>query len=734
MSSNLPPDQPSRSYPGSLANGASASSGQGRQITMWALLDAFRRRWLPALSIGIPSSIVMAAVVWQLVPATYESAALLQIHQFEQRVAFETVDQRSDFLNYRDTQINYLQSRTVLSAAVRRDGVMDTQTLKDVKHPVEWLEKQLQVESDISPEFIRISLNGEHPEDLAIIVNAVKDAYLEDVPYNEHKDRIEKLKAAEAEFAELDQKVRKNEERIDQLASDLGTSDSKTSIANQSLIQEQLRELQAELRQLNARIRSEEAAQQYLKERGLNPNQSGVLMPGAGLTAISPNSAENVVADQNSLLQRQLFDVRRQIQQFESQLRNPNHPDLIRLKKEEKQLNETLAGGRPSSTPAPSSSLAMSHHEHLMKQRQQIQVEIATLSERYRVIGARAVELEREKSRFAHDKKIRDGLADQISREQIELNAPQRVVVRQHANVPEVASTKKRVQLSFLTAMAVFGSIIGGFTLFEWFSFRIGRTSDITTAANLRLIGTIPSPDKGGLLGLGIFAGKVDYDEWNRAVVESMDVVRTYLMRHIDPARPASILVTSASANEGKTTVSCQLAASLARTGRQVVLVDCDFRRPSAHLMMECQEGPGICEYLRGELTLEQIAQPTQAPGLTFIGAGTVDQVTLQNLAADGGRSMIEKLKSEYDFVIVDTSPLLFVAEPSMLAQNADVVLLSTRKDYSRVPYVMQTRDSLRSLQVPLLGSVMVGSDADFQRQSYGYRQNVQRHRHKVSV
>ena len=125
--------------------------------------------------------------------------------------------------------------------------------------------------------------------------------------------------------------------------------------------------------------------------------------------------------------------------------------------------------------------------------------------------------------------------------------------------------------------------------------------------------------------------GKVDYDEWNRAVIESMDVVRTFLMRHIDPSRPASILITSASANEGKTTVSCQLAASLARAGKRVALVDCDFRRPSAHLMLEGTEGPGICEYLRGEVSLSEIQQQTQADGLTFIANAEIKAVTAWN-------------------------------------------------------------------------------------------------------
>jgi capsular exopolysaccharide synthesis family protein len=201
--------------------------------------------------------------------------------------------------------------------------------------------------------------------------------------------------------------------------------------------------------------------------------------------------------------------------------------------------------------------------------------------------------------------------------------------------------------------------------------------------------------------------------------------VRTYLLRHIDPSRPASILVTSASANEGKTTVSCQLAASLARIGRRVALVDCDFRRPSAHELVDGRPGPGLSEFLRGDVELSDICQPTQAAGLTFIAAGQVDQLTLQALSSDGGRSIIDRLKSDFDFVVIDTSPLLFVAEPSMLAQNADIVLMSTRKDYSRVPYVVQSRDSLRSLNVPLLGVVIVGADSDLQRQSDGYRQQI---------
>ena len=93
--------------------------------------------------------------------------------------------------------------------------------------------------------------------------------------------------------------------------------------------------------------------------------------------------------------------------------------------------------------------------------------------------------------------KTRDGLAQEIANRRIELDAPQRVSVVQDANVPEKRNVKKRTQMATFGGIAVFGMVLAGFTMFEWFSHRVGSTSDIANAVNLRLVGTIPSPDKG---------------------------------------------------------------------------------------------------------------------------------------------------------------------------------------------------------------------------------------------
>ncbi|MEJ7590716.1 MAG: AAA family ATPase [Planctomycetaceae bacterium] len=698
------------------------TNSRGRELTAMGILTALRRRWVPALVLAIPAALLASAIVWEMVPAKYESNAILKIQQYEQIIVFENAKQRStEFLTYRDTQKGFIKSRGVLTAALRDPKVAECRTMSTVVHPVEWLMKELNVDEQISPEFLKISLQGEYPEDLALIVNAVKDSYLNEVVYNERNKRIENLRKAEESHRDVDKRVRAAQQKIEHLATNLGTVDPKNLLLDQGRIQQKISDLDKELRDLDGAIHAEEALQAQGLSSGLMTGMDPGLPTIRGGARSGAPSAANGAVDLN----QQLFLLRQKIVQFEATTRNPDHPDLLAWRQQEKLLRGMMGGGiAPGSdattTPAPFSRVA-----YLKKLRDAVAAEITAQEKLYHDKNLQRIDLEREQREIDPDVKMRESLAQQIREQEVELNAPDRISSVQDANVPEEREIKKKTQLSTLAGLGVLGCIVCGFTLFEWFSYRIGAATDISSEVGLRLIGTIPSPDRGGLLGMGIFAGKVDYDEWNRAVTESMDVVRTFLMRHIDPARPASILIVGASANEGKTTVSCQLAASLARTGKRVALIDCDLRRPSAHLMVGGQQGPGISELLRGDATLDDIRQQTQAPGLTFIGAGNVDQRVLQLLSVDGGRGLIQQLKSRFDFVVIDTSPLLFVAEPSMLAQNADIVLLATRKDYSRVQYVTQARDSLRSLQIPLLGAIMVGADSDFQRQTYGYQQEV---------
>ena len=95
-------------------------------------------------------------------------------------------------------------------------------------------------------------------------------------------------------------------------------------------------------------------------------------------------------------------------------------------------------------------------------------------------------------------------------------------------------------------------------------------------------------------------------------------------------------------------------------------------------------------------------------------------------LALDGGEHLVETLKKHFDFVVIDTSPLLFVAEPSMMAQHSDGIVMAVRRDHSRMGFVKQACETLRNLDAPLIGAVMIGAESTIHRQTYGYQQNVQ--------
>ena len=169
----------------SRPNGSPATGGGvDRPVTMWGMLDAFRRRWIPALAVAIPAALLVAGLLWQSIPAEFESSALIRVNQFEGRLVDNNGKQGTELKTFRDTQINFMKSHPVLDAALNENGIRDTQLLKATPFPRVFLQEELRVEADLSDEFIRITLAGEFPEDLQRVVNAVKDVYMRKVVYN----------------------------------------------------------------------------------------------------------------------------------------------------------------------------------------------------------------------------------------------------------------------------------------------------------------------------------------------------------------------------------------------------------------------------------------------------------------------------------------------------------------------------------------------------------------------
>jgi capsular exopolysaccharide synthesis family protein len=170
-----------------------------------------------------------------------------------------------------------------------------------------------------------------------------------------------------------------------------------------------------------------------------------------------------------------------------------------------------------------------------------------------------------------------------------------------------------------------------------------------------------------------------------------------------------TLLVTSAVDGEGKTSLAGHLAISLTRAGFRTLLVDGDVQAPSAHGLFDVPAAPGLCEVLRGDVTVHDAIHPTALPGLSVLPAGAWDLIARQALVGNRWRTVKDDLEASYDFVVIDSGPVLLVSDSLLLARDADGVLLSVLIDHSRVSSVEETRDRLRTVGANVLGVVVNG-------------------------
>src|SRR5260221_6197185 len=191
--------------------------------------------------------------------------------------------------------------------------------------------------------------------------------------------------------------------------------------------------------------------------------------------------------------------------------------------------------------------------------------------------------------------------------------------------------------------MAAFGVLFIGLGLvtgLEYRNRRVVHADEVTAGLGLRLIGTVPALPRSAL-ARGASVPNGQESNWQQHLAESVDNTRTLLLYGLDSSQSVrTILVTSALSGEGKTSLAGHLAVSLARAGFKTVLVDGDMRRPSLHRVLGVPLNSGLSEVLRGETTLDQVIQPTPAPGLSIVPAGLWHPRLPQLLAGNAWRDI----------------------------------------------------------------------------------------------
>lgn len=291
---------------------------------------------------------------------------------------------------------------------------------------------------------------------------------------------------------------------------------------------------------------------------------------------------------------------------------------------------------------------------------------------------------------------------DMLERER---SAPTRVEAQVYASEPQREAQASPVRKIAMAGFGALALVLGGIGLLEYRTRRIHTAHEVVQGLGLRLLGAIPtwSPRTQQRPGYGT---TLAYNFWT----ESLDTARTMVTHAAQAEAARVVMVTSAVSGEGKTSLASHLASSLARAGHRTLLVDADLRSPAVHALFDLPLGPGLCELLRGEASLDMALRPTPAPGLTLLSAGQWDAGAMQALAQGAAQDVFARLKEQYDYVIVDTSPILAVADALQIGRHVDGVLLSILRDVSRLPAVYAAYQRLTMLGIRTLGAVVSGT------------------------
>jgi capsular exopolysaccharide synthesis family protein len=203
-------------------------------------------------------------------------------------------------------------------------------------------------------------------------------------------------------------------------------------------------------------------------------------------------------------------------------------------------------------------------------------------------------------------------------------------------------------------------------------------------------------------------------------VAESYRTLRTNIQFSSFDNRVKAIVVTSSGPGEGKTTTSANLAVTTAQGGNKTILIDCDMRNPKEHKIFALSNKIGLSNVLVGEVFFEDAVNETDIENLYILTSGTRPPNPAELLASDKMKKFLEELKQEFDYIIIDTPPIIMVTDAQVLSQYADGCLLVVSAGEADKDAAIKAKELLEKVNAKILGVVLNKLDTS-RKGYYGY-------------
>jgi polysaccharide biosynthesis transport protein len=685
-----------------------------------------RRRGLIAAC--VLSGLVVAGIYSYTTRPLYQATAQIQIDRDAPNVLTtrEVVDLGQSGLDYFQTQYQILRGRTLAERVVEKIGFQKSAELKTgpLLSPLERIQvrlfgrtpkvlldkdgvtlspavaafrSRLTIEPMAGTRLVNLRFSAYDPDLAALAVNTLAEVYDDHI-------RNYRFETSTEATGWLSERVKEQKKKVEDAERALQAYREKEGLVNieerQGLVDQKLTALTSAV--VNART------ERITKETLFNQMRS---LPLSQLEAFPLVMGSSVVQG----LKTELANLQREQTRL-SETFGERHPDMVRVRAQLRTTEEKLR--------AEVANVVKSVENDYQTARQQeanLQASLDALKRDALDVNRKAIEygvLKREvesNQQFFRDTLNRSketGLESELRATNVRINE------KAERGVQIAPRRGMNLGMGLLVGL---GLGIGLTLLFDHLDNTLKTPEDVKQHLGLPFLGVVPDVAARGSDKNAPKPSPLILRNPKSAVAEAYRVLRTNLVFTSAETAGRVIVVTSANPGEGKTTTTINIAASLAQTGARVLAVEADLRRPSMSQHFGANKAPGLTDLIVGKSEATQAIHTTRYKGLMLLPCGYVPPNPAELLGSARMKDILRALRTHYDWVIIDTPPVLAMADTPVLCPIVDGVVLIVAAETSGRPAVNRAVDQILGVGGKIIGVVL--NKVDLERNAYYYGQ-----------
>ena len=287
-----------------------------------------------------------------------------------------------------------------------------------------------------------------------------------------------------------------------------------------------------------------------------------------------------------------------------------------------------------------------------------------------------------------------------------EQSQPGNVLIVDEARIPSNTFKPNRVLIIIVGFLLGLVIALGYVFLRNYFDNTV-KTPDDIQKFNTNVLAWIPQIE--GIVATGstefefIVARKPD-----SIPAESFRALRTRVQfSRVDTDMLKTILVTSSAPSEGKTMICTNLAGSFALSNKKTLIIDCDLRKPRIHSFFKTNRYPGVVDYLFGQVTLEEIIRTSEIHDLYYITAGTIPPNPSEILESQKMKDFLAEIREKYDYVLLDSPPIIAVTDSEILARYTDATALVVSANTTETELMLRALEIIKQDNINFIGTIL---------------------------